>query len=119
MLQLSLAVSGVDAWPCPFLHALGIPCPGCGLTRASLFLFRGDWRQALAFHAFAPVLIIVLVLIAVAAVAPKTPRARLIAGIESLERYTGITSLVLLGLIVYWLARLLIFQSAFVRLIHG
>jgi len=119
LLQLALAMSGVDAWPCPFLHALGIPCPGCGLTRASLFLFRGDWRRALDFHAFAPVLILALALIGCAAVAPKTPRARLITGIESLERYTGITSLVLLGLIVYWLARLLILQSAFVRLIQG
>jgi hypothetical protein len=119
LLQLTLAAFGMGAWQCPFIHVLGIPCPGCGLTRASLFLFRGDWRRAIDFHAFAPVFIIALALVICAAIAPKSPRARLLAGIESLERHTGITSLVLLGLIVYWLARVLILQSAFVRLIQG
>jgi hypothetical protein len=27
-----------------------IPCPGCGMTRAALALFRGDWPAALALH---------------------------------------------------------------------
>jgi hypothetical protein len=29
---------------------LGIPCPGCGLTRATLALLRGDVASALHFH---------------------------------------------------------------------
>jgi hypothetical protein len=43
----------------------------------------------------------------------------MIAKTEVLERYTGITVLLLGGLIVYWLARLLFLQTAFVRLIQG
>jgi hypothetical protein len=35
---------------CPMAGSLGIPCPGCGLTRATLALLRGDVRQALHFH---------------------------------------------------------------------
>ncbi len=35
---------------CPAAALLGIPCPGCGLTRASLATFRGDFGEALAFH---------------------------------------------------------------------
>ena len=29
-------------WPCPLLHATGVPCPVCGATRAFICLFHGD-----------------------------------------------------------------------------
>lgn len=35
---------------------LGIPCPGCGLTRAFAHLAKGEWSAALAAHPLAPVL---------------------------------------------------------------
>ena len=35
---------------CPTALFLGIPCPGCGLTRATLALLRGDLGAALHFH---------------------------------------------------------------------
>ena len=35
---------------CPMAGSLGIPCPGCGLTRATLALLRGDVGTALHFH---------------------------------------------------------------------
>jgi hypothetical protein len=35
---------------CPMATLLGIPCPGCGLTRATLALLHGDVRRALALH---------------------------------------------------------------------
>jgi hypothetical protein len=41
---------------CPMAGVLGIPCPGCGLTRATLALFQGDVRRALGFHPLAPVI---------------------------------------------------------------
>ena len=41
---------------CPMAGVLGIPCPGCGLTRATLALFHGDIRRALGFHPLAPVI---------------------------------------------------------------
>jgi uncharacterized protein DUF2752 len=46
---LGLAVSQ-DFPLCPMAGTLGIPCPGCGLTRATLSLLHGDVRQALHFH---------------------------------------------------------------------
>src|SRR4051812_17128000 len=35
---------------CPMAAVLGVPCPGCGLSRATLALLQGDVRQALHFH---------------------------------------------------------------------
>ena len=35
---------------CPINLLFGVPCPGCGLTRACLCLFRGDVYGAIAMH---------------------------------------------------------------------
>ena len=35
---------------CPMARSFGIPCPGCGLTRATLALLRGHVHEALHFH---------------------------------------------------------------------
>lgn len=43
--------------PCPFRSLTGWWCPGCGLTRATHHLFRGDVTQALRYN-----LLVVLVL---------------------------------------------------------
>lgn len=35
---------------CPFRYIAGIPCPGCGMTRAWICLSRGDIDGAFFFH---------------------------------------------------------------------
>lgn len=35
---------------CPMAAVLGVPCPGCGLTRATIALLHGDLPQALHLH---------------------------------------------------------------------
>lgn len=54
---LLLAVIGLAAlaigsgFPlCPMAGTFGVPCPGCGLTRATLALLRGDVSGALKLH---------------------------------------------------------------------
>ena len=51
-------LTGTSCWIRSFL---GIPCPGCGSTRAVFALFRGDITKALKFH---PLIFISLALIA-------------------------------------------------------
>ncbi len=43
--------------PCPFRTLTGWWCPGCGLTRATHHLLRGDLIQALRFNIFVVVVL--------------------------------------------------------------
>lgn len=36
--------------PCPFQFLFHIDCPGCGITRAYISLFRLDLRAAFSYH---------------------------------------------------------------------
>jgi hypothetical protein len=47
---------------CPTALFLGVPCPGCGLTRATLALFSGNAGEALRLHPLVPLLLPVFVL---------------------------------------------------------
>lgn len=43
---------------CPIRALIGMPCPGCGMTRALLALGRGDWGAALSWHPLAPLVVL-------------------------------------------------------------
>jgi hypothetical protein len=118
-LLVALLALGLPGWPCPVLQGLGIPCPGCGLTRATLLLLRGDVRTSLTYHAFAPVFLLGLSLMGAAALLPERPRRPFVEGLITFERRTGIVFILLIALIFYWLARLLFMNSSFVQLIRG
>ena len=118
-LHSGLVWLGLPGWECPFRSQLGIPCPGCGLSRAIGALIYGDWQTSLKFHAFAPLFLAALILMTGIILLPPYPRAWAINRIEALERYTGITAILLISLIFYWLIRLLIFPEAFISLIMG
>ncbi len=113
--QSILLAAGLPGWPCPFRHVLGIPCPGCGLSRALVALLHGDWHTTLATHAFAPILLAALLLIGCAALLPAQPRQALIAYTAAIERRTGLTALLLIGLVFYWAARLALDPAAFIQ----
>jgi hypothetical protein len=117
--QLSAGIFHLPGVICPMLHGLGIPCPGCGATRACAAILRGDWHTWLQMHALAPCFLLAVGLFAAAAVLPVRPREVMIDAVERIERRTGISSIVLAALVVYWLARLAIAPHAFVRLMRG
>ncbi|MGI9166328.1 MAG: DUF2752 domain-containing protein [Pyrinomonadaceae bacterium] len=116
--QIVLVSLNLPAWECPFLRVTGVPCPGCGLTRAIMLLLQGEIYASIRFHAFAPIFLICIVIVVLAALLPKSSIQPVISRTELLERQKGLSVIVLSGLILYWLARLLDFP-AFIQLIRG
>lgn len=56
LLAAAVLVVWLGAPLCPTALFLGLPCPGCGLTRATVALLRGDFAAAFRFHPLVVVL---------------------------------------------------------------
>lgn len=56
---------------CPINLLFGVPCPGCGLTRACLLLLRGDFVGAFRMHPLVYVLPIPAVFVVLGYFSPK------------------------------------------------
>lgn len=119
LVHTAAVMAGWSGWPCPVRDILGIPCPGCGLSRAIIALLHGDWETALILHAFAPLFLLALLFMAGATFLPATPRSWVVRQIERVERVSAVTAILLLSLVFYWLIRLLFFGEAYLNLITG
>jgi hypothetical protein len=109
--QVIATLMRFPGWPCPLLHATGIPCPGCGLSRACAELLRGHGRHAVTVHAFAPVAVAAIVLLVVATILPANARSSLANTVERAEKRSAIPALLLILLIIYWIMRLVYFRG--------
>ena len=119
IIQISLTALALPAWQSPLHSLVGIPDPGCGLTRAIVALLSGDWQTALMFHAFAPLFIVALMVIALGAILPNPGRNWLLDRVALIERRTGLNAILLIALVIYWLARLVFLQEEYLMLIAG
>ncbi len=70
---LVLSPTSIEDGPvlCPFRLLTGLPCPGCGLTRAWVYLAHGWWRESFAAHPFGIVAVGLLVALVVAVVVAR------------------------------------------------
>ncbi|MBP3849362.1 MAG: DUF2752 domain-containing protein [Prevotella sp.] len=48
---------------CPSMRLWHFPCPGCGITKSIIFLYRGELQISFSYHPFGIVLAITLVLL--------------------------------------------------------
>ena len=110
----ALHLPGID---CPMLRVVGIPCPGCGLSRACAAMVKGDPQHSLHMHAFAVPVLIGVALLLVTAALPASARERIGRVVERLESRTGITFMLLSALLLYWLGRLLYAPHEFISLV--
>lgn len=108
-IQVSLAIAGLAGWQCPIRSTLGVRCPGCGMTSAIAMLLNGEWRLALQTHAFAPLLLIIWFLLLTAVTLPSHLLDKISRYIARLEQRTGITAIILLSMVIYWLLQVLEF----------
>jgi hypothetical protein len=70
-----LCLERVDLAPGCLVHAvLGVDCPFCGMTRATLALVRGDVAAALALHPLAPFVLSAALVLAAIVVSGRTDR---------------------------------------------
>lgn len=74
---------GTGGPACPFLALTGVPCPFCGLTRATIALGHGDVHGALGFHPLAPLVLALILGICAIVIAGRAewlrPRRRVVA----------------------------------------
>lgn len=103
--QLILVTVGLQGWQCPIRHGFGIRCPGCGLTTAMSLMITGQWAAAIAMHAFAPLFGVILSGMLTAMALPTHYLKKLSAAIASVERKTGLTAIIIMGMLLYWLLR--------------
>ena len=86
------------SWPCLFKIVTGLPCPGCGLTRAFSAVMHGDMKSAFFFH---PLFWLVPVAALLFVISRSSPAFR--------EKFPGIWRLGILALASFlglWVVRL-------------
>ena len=61
---------------CPINLVFGVPCPGCGLTRAFILFFQGDFGGAFAMHPLFVTLPAIAIVCFAAFIFPRFARSR-------------------------------------------
>jgi hypothetical protein len=80
-------------------------------------LAEGNWHQAIAIHAFAPVVAIGLLLIICGAMLPKVNKIKLQKKIDWIEQRTRISLVLSSLLMIYWLIRIIFFNKELFALV--
>lgn len=79
-------------------------------------LLNGEWRQGIALHAFAPLVVLAGAALLLAAVLPSGPRARIAANLHNLDRRWHAGTVLAAALLLYWLSRFVLDGPAFLQL---
>jgi hypothetical protein len=102
IIQVGLTAAGWPGWQCPIYSASGIPCPGCGLSRAMALFIQGHWQAALGMHALAPIFLIATMFFAAVAAMPRRLQQTVLMWVADLEKRTGIMIIVMAAVFIYW-----------------
>lgn len=50
LLGLALVFNALSIRICPFFNIFKVPCPGCGLTRSIICLFKGNFLESIQYN---------------------------------------------------------------------
>ena len=103
---MTLTTMRITTWQCPLRSTLGMPCPGCGLTRAMVLLVQGHWPASISLHVFAPIVLAIGILLAASSALPQRLQQKMVAHVTDFERRTGITALLIISALIYWILRI-------------
>jgi hypothetical protein len=117
--QIVAALLHVRTIGCPMLQGTGVPCPGCGLSRACGALLRGDLRAWVGLHLFAPLFIIAAGVLVVSILLPAGRREALANWMEAVEARLGVVPLTFTALTIYWMTRLFYSGGGYIALMRG
>lgn len=81
---------------CPFRAGTGLPCPGCGMTRAMLSLGQGKLLDAVGFNPFSVPLFAGMMIFAITGAIPLR------------RLHTAAARAALIAVLAVWLARLVL-----------
>ncbi len=107
VIQLMLGTVGRGLVPCPVWELFHAPCPGCGMTRASLALMSGEWGRAMRLNAMAGAFLVGLGVLLVGTFLGSGARARFARRVEAIERRGFPAQAVAIATLLYWIVRLI------------
>ena len=93
---------------CPLKMMTGFPCPGCGITKSLVLLYKGDITGSLYYHIFGPITVIFCVTAIVILVLELVTKREYFNNIlysKKIAYFLGFT------LVIYHLGRLIYFVS--------
>jgi len=91
---------------CPIRSLTGIPCPTCGMTRSLMAVARGEWGEAIGYHAFGPLLFLILLVAALHLLLELGLQRRVHAVYERWLRNPRWQIILLSGFLLYYAIRL-------------
>ncbi len=100
-----LVLTGFPVMPCPWNKLTGLPCPGCGMTRSTFALLRGDFLESLRLNAFTWAILLFWLIVAIGITLPKNLRALLVARLGAWEDRSRWALWFLVILVIYTLTR--------------
>lgn len=103
--QAGLTFSGYGLWSCPVQSTLGLPCPGCGISRGLVSLITGHWQAAVHLHSFSPFVLAALIITGVCSLLPERSHHRAVNIIAGVEKSTGISFMIIIGMLAVWVFR--------------
>ena len=109
LLQTLMTAAGLSIWECPLDSVFDLPCPGCGLSRATSALLKGRWLAAIHIHPMAPIVAAGGVAVIVIRLQRARVRKRIIFVVGELEKKAGVPLMLVTGFLISWWIRLTTF----------